>query len=82
MTVPWTGFPLANLVRIAEPLGSAKFVVFETAADKSMPGLRQSWYPWPYIEALTIGSRNGHRAPTAAHLATVRRLRDLDEDLA
>ena len=34
MTVPWTGFPLSQLLKIAEPLGSAKYVVFETAQDK------------------------------------------------
>jgi len=55
MTVPWTGFPLAALMRLAEPDAGAKYVVFQTAEDrKRMPGLRQSWYPWPYVEALTI----------------------------
>lgn len=55
MTVPWTGFALADLVRLAEPLGSAKYVKFTTLADaKSMPGLRQPWYPWPYTEGLTL----------------------------
>jgi sulfoxide reductase catalytic subunit YedY len=55
MTVPWVGFPLADLVKLAEPLGSAKFVKFTTLADpKTMPGLRQSWYPWPYTEGLTM----------------------------
>ena len=55
MTVPWTGFPLAELVRIAEPLGSAKYVRFETKADDAaMPGLREVWYPWPYTEGVTI----------------------------
>jgi sulfoxide reductase catalytic subunit YedY len=55
MTVPWTGFPLSKLVAIAEPLGSAKYVVFESAQlPDQMPGLRQSLYPWPYIEAVTI----------------------------
>ncbi len=55
MTVPWTGFPLAKLVSLAEPLGSAKFVVFETDADKKvMRGLRRSFYPFPYTEAVTI----------------------------
>ena len=40
MTVPWTGFPLAELVRIAEPKAGAKYVEFETLADpKTMPGL-------------------------------------------
>ncbi|MFI4980965.1 MAG: protein-methionine-sulfoxide reductase catalytic subunit MsrP [Nevskiales bacterium] len=54
MTVPWTGFPLSQLLAIAEPLGSAKYVVFETAQDKSMPGLRSPFYQWPYIEGLAI----------------------------
>ena len=55
MTVPWTGFPMSALLRMAQPLSSAKYVVFETAADRSvMPGLRQSWYPWPYREGCTI----------------------------
>jgi methionine sulfoxide reductase catalytic subunit len=53
MTVPWTGFPLNQPLKIAEPLGSAKYVVFETAQDGTMPGLRSPFYPWPYIERLT-----------------------------
>ncbi len=55
MVVPWTGFPLAALLSQVRPLASAKYVVFQTAADRAtMPGLRQSWYPWPYIEGCTI----------------------------
>ena len=54
MTVPWAGFPISQLLKLVEPLGSAKYVVFTTASDKSMPGLRQSWYPWPYTEGVTI----------------------------
>ena len=54
MTVPWTGFPMKDLLRIAEPLGSAKFVAFETAQDKSMRGLDQPLYPWPYVDGLAI----------------------------
>ncbi|MDJ0389847.1 protein-methionine-sulfoxide reductase catalytic subunit MsrP [Roseomonas sp. E05] len=55
MTVPWTGFPMAELLKIAAPTASAKYVVFETVADRSaMPGLRQSWYPWPYSEGCTM----------------------------
>ncbi len=54
MTVPWTGFPLASLLKFAEPLGSAKFVVFETAQDKVMSGLDAPFYPWPYMEGVTI----------------------------
>jgi sulfoxide reductase catalytic subunit YedY len=55
MTVPWVGFPLADLVKLAEPLGSATYVKFTTLADdKTMPGLAQSWYPWPYTEGVTM----------------------------
>jgi sulfoxide reductase catalytic subunit YedY len=54
MTVPWTGFPLNQLLKIAEPLDSAKYVVFETLQDKSMPGLQSPFYPWPYIEGLAM----------------------------
>jgi sulfoxide reductase catalytic subunit YedY len=55
MTVPWTGFQLSKLLEIVRPLGSAKYVRFETAQQPAvMPGLRQSWYPWPHIEGCTI----------------------------
>ena len=55
MTVPWVGFQLSELVKLAEPTSDAKYLVFTTLADKaSMPGLRQSWYPWPYTEGVTI----------------------------
>lgn len=53
--IPWTGFPLSALLEQVKPLAAARYVVFETAAIPSvMPGLRQSWYPWPYIEGCTI----------------------------
>jgi sulfoxide reductase catalytic subunit YedY len=54
MTVPWTGFPVSQLLKIAEPLASAKYVVFETAQDKVMGGLNAPFYPWPYVEGVTI----------------------------
>jgi sulfoxide reductase catalytic subunit YedY len=55
MTVPWTGFELSKLLAEVAPLASARYVVFETAAIPGvMPGLRQTWYPWPYIEGCTI----------------------------
>jgi sulfoxide reductase catalytic subunit YedY len=55
MTVPWTGFPLSKLVALAAPLASAKYVRFESLADrKTMPGLRRSYFPWPYVEAVTM----------------------------
>jgi sulfoxide reductase catalytic subunit YedY len=55
MAVPWSGFPLAALVDLARPLGSARYVRMETFLDPDMaPGQRQFWYPWPYVEGLTI----------------------------
>jgi sulfoxide reductase catalytic subunit YedY len=55
MVVPWTGFPISALLEAVGPQSGAKYVRFETAALPAvMPGLRQSWYPWPYIEGCTI----------------------------
>ncbi len=55
MAIAWTGFPFAKLLDFARPLGSAKYVRMETFMDKSVaPGQRQPWYPWPYIEGLTM----------------------------
>ncbi|CAH2604552.1 Protein-methionine-sulfoxide reductase catalytic subunit MsrP [Rhodovastum atsumiense] len=55
MTVPWVGFPLAELVKLAEPRPEAQYLVFTSLADPAtMPGLRQSWYPWPYTEGCTL----------------------------
>ena len=55
MTIPWSGFSLRSLLERAKPLGSAKFVRFETFMDAKMaPGQKQPWYPWPYVEGLTM----------------------------
>ncbi|WP_370436704.1 protein-methionine-sulfoxide reductase catalytic subunit MsrP [Microvirga sp. TS319] len=57
MVIPWVGFPLADLVKRAEPLGSAKYVAFETVnRPAEMSGLR-SIFPvldWPYREGLRL----------------------------
>jgi methionine sulfoxide reductase catalytic subunit len=55
MVVPWDGFPMRKLLEIAEPLGSAKYVAFTTVEQpKTMPGLSNPIYPWPYVEGVTI----------------------------
>jgi sulfoxide reductase catalytic subunit YedY len=55
MAVPWTGFPVRRLVEFARPLGSAKYLRMETFMNpKVASGQRQSWYPWPYVEGLTM----------------------------
>ncbi len=63
MVVPWGGFPLAALVDLAQPLSSAKYLRMETFLDPKMaPGQKQSWYPWPYIEGLTLAEARNELA--------------------
>jgi sulfoxide reductase catalytic subunit YedY len=55
MAVPWTGFPMAKLVDLARPLGSATYLRMETFMDpKTAPEQRKFFYPWPYVEGLTM----------------------------
>jgi sulfoxide reductase catalytic subunit YedY len=55
MAIAWTGFPLAKLVELAKPTSGAKYVRMETFMEpKVAPGQRKRWYPWPYIEGLTM----------------------------
>lgn len=56
MVVPWTGLPLNQLLKLAGPKSSAKYVRFisfnrpsEAPNQKAQP-----WYPWPYYEGLRI----------------------------
>ncbi|MER2269605.1 protein-methionine-sulfoxide reductase catalytic subunit MsrP [Methylobacterium oxalidis] len=63
MAVPWTGFPLAKLVALAKPTSGAKYVQFQTFMDKAVaPGQRQFFYPWPYVEGLTMAEANNDLA--------------------
>jgi sulfoxide reductase catalytic subunit YedY len=55
MAVPWSGFALKALVDFARPLSSARYVRFETFMDPDVAGgQRQHWYPWPYVEGVTM----------------------------
>jgi sulfoxide reductase catalytic subunit YedY len=55
MAIPWSGFPFAKLVEMAKPLSSAKYVRMETFLDKATaPEQKKTWYPWPYVEGLTM----------------------------
>jgi sulfoxide reductase catalytic subunit YedY len=63
MAIAWTGFPFAKLVDFARPLGSAKYVRMETfLRPKEAPGQRQPWFPWPYIEGMTIAEAKNELA--------------------
>ncbi len=55
MVVPWTGFPMRELVKLAAPKSDAKFVRMETFMNPEVAhGQQQDWYPWPYVEGLTM----------------------------
>ena len=55
MVIPWVGFPLARLLDAVEPMGSARYVAFETLADpKQMPNIHTDVLDWPYVEGLRL----------------------------
>jgi sulfoxide reductase catalytic subunit YedY len=57
MVIPWVGFPLADFLKRVEPMGSAKYVAFETLVrPEEMPG-QGGYFPvlqWPYVEGLRL----------------------------
>ena len=57
MVIPWVGFPLAEVIRRADPQGSAKYVAFETLVRPSEMSGQASLYKildWPYREGLRL----------------------------
>ena len=45
MVIPWQGFPLSEIIKIADPLSSAKFVQFVTVfRPEEMPGQKEDYY--------------------------------------
>ncbi len=55
MVIPWLGFPLAEVLKLAEPLGNAAFVAFETANDRRGRKIPQTdALDWPYVEGLRL----------------------------
>ena len=55
MVIPWLGFPLASLLKEADPTADAKYVRFETVHDpKNMPGQNSPFFRWPYVEGLRL----------------------------
>ncbi|MBK8073232.1 MAG: protein-methionine-sulfoxide reductase catalytic subunit MsrP [Ramlibacter sp.] len=55
MVIPWVGYSVSELIKRAEPAGSAKYVEFVTQADrKTMPGISSGVLSWPYVEGLRI----------------------------
>ncbi len=56
MVVPWSGFPLADLIDKVQPKSNARYVKFTSFDDPaSAPGQQRfANLPWPYTEALTM----------------------------
>lgn len=69
MAVPWSGFPLKALVDFARPLGSAKYLTMTTFMNPEVAGGQKArWYPWPYVEGLTMAEANNELAFIATGL--------------
>jgi sulfoxide reductase catalytic subunit YedY len=55
MVIPWTGVPLADLIKKLEPGTKAKFVEFTTLYDtEQLPGQQSGVLDWPYVEGLRL----------------------------
>lgn len=55
MVVPWIGVPLSAILNKVGVQSGAKYVAFETLADRrQMPGIRRPVLDWPYVEGLTL----------------------------
>jgi sulfoxide reductase catalytic subunit YedY len=63
MAVPWTGFPLAALLRKAGPLPGARFVRFVSFLKPGQaPRQNDPSMPWPYSEGLTLAEATNELA--------------------
>ncbi len=63
MAVPWGGFAMKALVDFARPLGSAKYVKLVSFLNPELAsGQKASWYPWPYVEGLSIAEATNELA--------------------
>lgn len=65
MAVPWTGFPLAELVRRAEPLAGATHVRFLSFLCKDQAPNQGGFFTtdlWPYHEGLTLAEATNELA--------------------
>ena len=55
MVIPWVGFPLKKLLDQVEPLGTAKYIAFQTAYDpKIMLSSFSAGIDFPYVEGLRL----------------------------
>ena len=63
MAVPWTGFPMKDLVALASPKSGAKYVRMETFLNPKVASNQRDFrYPWPYVEGLTLAEATNELA--------------------
>ncbi len=63
MAVPWSGFALKALVNFARPLSKARYLKMTSFHDpETAPGQKAGWYPWPYVEGLTLAEATNELA--------------------
>ena len=55
MVVPWIGFELNHLIKLAKPTYKAKYISFESVYDpENLPGQKRDTLAWPYREGLRL----------------------------
>lgn len=55
MVIPWIGFPIGKLLRDADPKSEARYVKFTSVyRPEEMPGQRNRFLNWPYVEGLRM----------------------------
>ncbi len=55
MDVPWSGFALKALVEFARPSSGARYLKMTSFQNPDIaPGQKSSWYPWPYVEGVSL----------------------------
>ncbi|PAF44034.1 protein-methionine-sulfoxide reductase catalytic subunit MsrP [Helicobacter sp. 11S02596-1] len=62
MNIPWLGFELKDLIALSKPKGNAKFVLFETIKQDTMPAVKNpslaGYIRFPYHEGLRLDEAN------------------------
>jgi sulfoxide reductase catalytic subunit YedY len=55
IVVPWIGFSLSDLIKVAQPTSKAQYVEFTSLYDPGqMPGQQRQVLDWPYVEGLRM----------------------------
>jgi sulfoxide reductase catalytic subunit YedY len=69
MAVPWSGFQLSALVDLAKPLLGATYLQMASFEKPDIAkGQKAVWYPWPYVEGLSLAEARNELAFIATGL--------------